>query len=173
MKAVYCMVMFLRGFSLQPQYSDEDVVGHGESSAHAHHPRQTPTGLRQLHHICYCVDKTWPNKQAEVEQSSEKLWYCQSVEQANHHKGNNVLQVILMASEDTKQSSFSHNRLMFHCFWNVWCMSKRCLDLRTRSTSSLTRSIFFFSSGVLAMWVSSVLANACISWMRSCLAQTI
>lgn len=105
--------MFLWGFSLQPHYSGEDAVGHGDSSAHAHHPGQTPTGLRQYTHIRYCVQKTWPDKQTEVEQSSGKSWSCQSVDQANHHEGNDVLQVIKMASGDTKQSSFSRSWLVF------------------------------------------------------------
>lgn len=124
-------MMFLRGFSLQPQYSGEDVVGHGESSTHAYHPRQTPAGLRQWCYICYCVEKTRPYKQAEVEHSGGKLWSCQSVEQANQHKGNNVLQVILMASGDTKQSSFSHNRHIFDCFWYIWYTSR---DVRPSHT---------------------------------------
>lgn len=99
--------MFLRGFSLQLQYSGEDVVRHGESSAHAYHPRQTPAGLRQCTYICYCVYKTGPYKQAEVEQSGGKLWSCQSVEQANNHKGNNVLQVVQMASGDKAKLNFT------------------------------------------------------------------
>lgn len=87
---------------LQPQSSAEDMVGHGDSSTHAHDPGQTPTGLRHLHHVRCCMDKTWPYKQAEVEQSGGKLRSCQSVEQANQHEGNDVLQVILMASRDRR-----------------------------------------------------------------------
>lgn len=142
---------------LQLQYCGEDLVGHGESGNHAHHPGQTPARLRQLHHIGYRVDKTWPYKEAEVEQSCGKLRSCQSVEQTDHHKGNNVLQVILVASGDKEQSSFLHTRLTF-----AYEEYQETSDLRTRSTSSLTRSIFFLSSASLAMRVSSMLANACL-----------
>lgn len=105
------------------------------------------------------MNETRSHKHSEVQQSSGEIRPCQCVQETDHHKGNDVLQIILMAPVIKEQNSlriFPINRLNEDRLVLFYY-------LRTRSTSGLVWSIFFLSSGsFLAIAVSSQFEKACM-----------
>lgn len=81
----------------------EHPVSHGQVYQHAHGPGQTPAGLRQSTSIGDGVGKSGTSKNAKMKQSTWKFRSSQCVEQTDHHKGNDVLQVILVAPVEQKE----------------------------------------------------------------------
>ena len=76
----------------------EDLVGHRESGEHARDPGQSSAGLGQNQHIGHRVADPGDHEDPEVEHSGGQVRSSQGIEQANHDEGNDVLQVILVAS---------------------------------------------------------------------------
>lgn len=137
----------------------ENPEGHWESCDHSHRPGQTSARLGQRHHVRHCVDETWTYKHSEVQQSRGEIRPRQCIQETDHHKGNDVLQIILMASVIKEQKSlriYAINRLNED-------RSVLLYYLRTRSTSELVWSIFFLSSGsFLIIAVSSKFWKDCV-----------
>lgn len=96
--------------SLKEENCAEHPVSHGGGDQKAQHPGQSPAGLRQNADVGDGVTNTRAGKEAEVKHGSWKLGSSQSVEQADHHEGNNVLQVILMTPGEQKHSYILVNK---------------------------------------------------------------
>ena len=87
-----CMVGVIS--CLQEENCAEHPVRHGEGDHQAHHKAQAPAGLRQGADVGHGVEDPRSGKDAEVKQSSWQLRSGQGVEEADHHEGNDVLQVV-------------------------------------------------------------------------------
>lgn len=84
------------GLCLKDENCAQHPVDHGEGDQHADYPGQPPAGLRQSEDVGDGVADPRADEDAEVKQSGRELGSSQSVEQADYHEGNNVLQVVLM-----------------------------------------------------------------------------
>ena len=84
--------------SLEKECCAEDPVGHREGGEHARDPGQSSAGLGQNQHIGHRVADPGDHEDPEVEHSGGQVRSSQGIEQANHDEGNDVLQVILVAS---------------------------------------------------------------------------
>ena len=93
--------------SLKDESCAEHPVSHGEGDQQTQQKGQSPAGLRQSAHIGDGVEDPSASKEAEVKQSSRELRSSQSVEQADHHEGNNVLQVILVTPAQQNHTAYN------------------------------------------------------------------
>lgn len=74
--------------------SAEHPVSHRQGHPVARQKGQTSARLRQSKNVRNGVSDSTASKEPEVKQSSRQLRSGQCVKEANHHKGNDVLQVI-------------------------------------------------------------------------------
>lgn len=85
-------------YPLEKKSGGEHPVGHRQSCEQPHTKGQTSARLGQSHNIDHCVDDAWPHKHPEVQESRGEIRPSECIQKTDHHKGNNVFQVILMAS---------------------------------------------------------------------------
>lgn len=91
--------------SLQSENGAKHPVRHGEGHQIAPKEGQTSAGLGQSENVRNGVSDSTASEDAEVKQSSGQLRCGQCVEEADHHEGNDVLQVIQVASEKDKRTN--------------------------------------------------------------------
>lgn len=84
---------------LQVERSGENPVGHGEGGEQTHDEEEGSAGLGQWKEVGHRVTAAGRNKHPEVQQCRTELGPGEGVEKANHQEGNDILQVIQMASE--------------------------------------------------------------------------
>lgn len=101
--------LLVQDVSLEDEDCAEHPVGHAEGDQHAHEPAQSPAGLRQGEHVGDGVADPRAGKDPEVKQSGRELGSGQSVEQADHHERNDVLQVILVTPAEPKHRTSASN----------------------------------------------------------------
>lgn len=90
--------------ALEKKRSGEDPAGHRQSCAQSHTKNQTSARLGQSHNIGHRVDDAGPHKHPEVPESSGEIRPSECIQKTDHHKGNDVFQIILMASGIQEQS---------------------------------------------------------------------
>lgn len=93
-----CKLKLNERYPLKKKSSGEHPVGHRHGCTQPHTKEQTSARLGQSHNIGHCVDEAWPHKHTEVQESRGEIRPSEWIQKTDHHKGNNVFQVILMAS---------------------------------------------------------------------------
>lgn len=79
---------------LQEEDGAERPVRHGSGRQNAHDVGQTPAGLGEGADVRHGVAETRADEEAEMQQGGRKCRLSQGVEKADHHEGDDVLQVV-------------------------------------------------------------------------------
>lgn len=148
-------------YPLEKKRGGEHPVGHRHGCTQPHTKEQSSARLGQSHNIGHCVDEAWPHKHPEVQESRGEIRPSEWIQKTDHHKGNNVFQVILMASMIQEQRHQKETTSVEPSSLTQWYCHKTVLQVyrRTLSTSGSDLTSFFLSSVVFAKVVSSMFAK--------------